>query len=464
MLHPTNTENEALRRLALQHLWMHNADWEQMDVDGEPLIVVGGQGLRVTDAEGNQWIDVNGGYASVNIGYGRTEVADAADAQMRQIAYFPQRAANPSTIRLAAKLAAIAPGSLSRTFFVSGGSEANETALKIARAYHHRHGEQGRYKIISRKGSYHGATGGVLWLGSVDGRDDYEPPYPGMLYAPQPDTYRCEFGSPDAHSCAMRCADAIEQLIQTEGPETVAAVIAEPIASGPGAAVPGDVYWPMVRAICDRYGVLLIVDEIVTGFGRTGTMFALEHWGVVPDIMTIAKGMSSTYLPLGAAVVCKEIADEFAGSGNQLHHVFTAAGHPVAAAAGLRNIEIIESEGLVENAVTVGSYFKNRLQGLYEKHAIIGDVRGIGLMLSMEFVADRPTKQRFPAEASISRRLTTSFKKRALLLRAHGDTIVNMSPPLCITTQDVDEIVGAIDESLAEVETEIGVAALSRNT
>jgi adenosylmethionine-8-amino-7-oxononanoate aminotransferase len=452
------TETEELRALALEYLWMHNADWEQMARDGEPLIVVEGDGLQVTDSDGNRWLDVNGGYASVNVGYGRHEIAEAAYEQMRRINYFPQRAANPPTIRLAQKLAEISPGRLARTFFASGGSEANETALKIARAYHHRRGDKGRYKIVSRRSSYHGATGGVLWLGAIEGTPpaEYEPAYPGLLYAPQPHTYRCEFGSRSASECATRCAEAIEQLIQTNEPETVAAVIAEPIASGPGAVVPGDEYWPLVREICDRYGVLLIADEIVTGFGRTGKMFALEHWGVEPDIMTIAKGMCSTYLPLGAAVARQEIADEFAGEGNQFHHVFTASGHPVAAAAGLKNIEILEADGLVENAVEVGGYFKGRLKELQDQHPIIGDVRGIGLMLALEFVADRASKERFAKEQKIPQRLTNAFKQRGLLLRAHGDTIVNMSPPLCITRQDVDEIVASIDESLAEVEAEIG--------
>ena len=305
---------------------MPNADWAQMRLDDEPLIIVGGQGLRVTDSDGNRWIDVNGGYASVNVGYGREEIVDAAYEQMQQIAYFPQQTVTPPTVRLAAKLAEITPGSLSRTFLVTGGSEANETALKIARAYHHRCGEPGRYKIISRKGSYHGATGGVLWMGAVEGTlVDYEPPYPGLLYAPQPNTYRCEFNSESAAECATRCAQAIEQLILTHGPSTVAAVIAEPIAGGPGTAVPGDPYWPMVREICDMYGILLIADEVVTGFGRTGKLFALEHWDVVPDIMTIAKGLCSTYIPLGAAIVRKEIGDKFSSENIRLNHVFTAS-------------------------------------------------------------------------------------------------------------------------------------------
>jgi adenosylmethionine-8-amino-7-oxononanoate aminotransferase len=436
---------------------MHNADWSEMAQQGEPLVIVEGRGLRVKDANGKTWIDVNGGYASVNIGYGRQEIAEAAYDQLQRIAYFPQRTTNPPTVLLAAKLAEMTPGSLSRTFLVSSGSEANETALKIARAYHHRRGDQGRYKIISRRGSYHGATAGVLWLGSValSPRTDYEPAYPGMLHAPQPNVYRCEFGSKTASECAVRCVKAIEELILFHQPQTVAAVIAEPIASGPGAVVPGDEYWPMLREICDKYGVLLIIDEIITGFGRTGRMFAVEHWGVIPDITTLGKGISSSYLPLSATVVRKEIAEAFTGEDKLLRHVFTFAGHPVAAAAGLKNIEIIERERLVENAAEVGSYFKGRLEELHAKHPIIGDVRGIGLMLSIELVADRATKARFPRELKVSDRISEKFKHRGLLMRAHGDTLVNMTPPLCITKGDVNEIIAAVDDVLGELEAEL---------
>ena len=450
------TTTDELRRLALDHLWMHNVAWTEMETLNEPLMIVGGKGLRVTDSDGGSWIDVNGGYASVTVGYGRDEIAAAVQEQMEQIAYFPIRTAPPATIRLAAKLAEITPGSLSRTFFVSGGSEANETALKIARAFHHRQGEDQRHKIISRRGSYHGATGGVLWLGAMPGAlKDYGPPNPSAIYAPQPNLYRCEFNSQSLSECAQRCAQAIEDLIVEEGPETVAAVIAEPIAGGMGAAVPGDEYWPMVREICDRYGVLLIADEIVTGFGQTGKLFGLEHWNVVPDIMSIAKGMCSTYIPLGATVVTQEIAEAFSQPESFFNHVFTAAGHPVATAAGYANIDIILNEGLVNNAVEMGAYMKGHLDELYERHPIIGDVRGLGLMNSIEFVADRQTKARFAPELKIQQRLSQAFKERGLILRAHGDTIVNMFAPLCITKRDIEDIAAGVDEAIGAVERDI---------
>ena len=275
-------ETEALRRTALEHLWMHNQDWVRMAEEGGPPIVVEGSGIRVTDSEGNSFIDCNGGYASVNLGYGRTEIADAVREQMHRLVYFPQGSTTEPVIRLLEKLAEVTPGSLERSWPVTGGSEANETAVKIARAYHKRRGEAGRYKIISRKGSYHGATGAVMWMGAA-GHADYGPSFPGMVYAPQPNHLSREFGRETASECAVRCAEAVEKLIEYHGADTVAAVIAEPIAShgteGPKAA-PGEEYWPMLRQICDRHGVLLIADEVVCGFGRTGKWFGVEHFGV----------------------------------------------------------------------------------------------------------------------------------------------------------------------------------------
>ena len=454
----TTADTQSLRDTALAHLWMHNRDWTQMAEEGGPLVIAEGSGIRVTDTDGGSWIDVNGGYSSVNVGYGRTEIAEAAYEQMLKIAYFPQTTTTPPMARLAEKLAQIAPGSLSRVFPVSGGSEANETALKIARAYHRRRGEPGRYKIISRKGSYHGATAGVIWLGGENkSRFDYEPAPPGMVYAPQPDPYECELGGETPSECAVRCAEAVERLIDYHNPATVAAVIAEPVAGG---IVPGDEYWPMLRDICDKHGVLLIADEVVTGFGRTGKMFGVENWDVVPDVMSIAKGIVSSYLPIGATVARDEIADLFTGKDKELRHVFTFSGHPVAAAAALKNIEIIESEGLVENSAVVGAYLKEQLEGLMVDHPTIGGVQGIGLQLRMELVSDRATKERFPKDVEVADRLNDKFKSHGLILRAGGKAI-NFGPPLCITKEEVDEIVHAIDLSFWELEGDLGIARMA---
>jgi adenosylmethionine-8-amino-7-oxononanoate aminotransferase len=455
-------DSETLREKSLQYLWMHNRDWTQMAEDGEPMIAVGGKGVRITDGDGRSWIDVNGGYNSVNVGYGRDEIADAAYEQMVKLTYFPNGTTTVPMVELAEKIAEIAPGSLNRVFPVSGGSEANETALKIARAYHKRRGDNGRYKIISRRGSYHGTTAGVLWLGgsAATPRADFEPAYPGMVHAPQPNPYHCELGGETASECATKCAMAIEELIQFHGPETVAAVIAEPISTPGGGVVPGDEYWPLLREICDHHGVLLIADEVINGFGRTGEMFAVNHWGVVPDIMTIAKGIISSYLPLAATVVKDEVADAFAGKENYFKHVLTFSGHPVSAAASLKNIEIIQNENMVENSRDVGAYFKEQLEGLAGDHPLIGDVRGRGLIMGVELVANRETREPVAEDVHIADKLNERFKKYGLILRMSGN-IINIGPAICITEGEVDEIVHALDVSLWEVEGEMGVAQMA---
>ncbi len=447
-----------LREKLVRYLWMHNRDWVQLAEEGDPMIAVRGEGVRIIDANGNSWIDVNGGYNSVNVGYGRQEIADAAYEQMSRISYFPNGAVTEPTALLAKKLAEITPGTLSRTFPVSGGSEANETAIKIARAYHKRRGDSRRYKIISRIGSYHGTTGGVLWLGGSPDtqRDDYEPAYPGMVYAPPPLPMRSAAGVESPSECAIRCARAVEELIEFEGPETVAAVIGEPVAIPLGAVVPGDEYWPMMRDICDRYGVLLIADEVINGFGRTGKMFAVEHWNIEPDIMTIAKGIVSSYLPMAAAIASEEVAGVFAGEEDYLRHVLTSSGHPVSAAASLKNIEIIESERMVQNSAQVGAYFKEQLEGMMGDHPSMGDVRGLGLIMGIDLVRDRDTWEQFTPEDRVADRLNERFKNNGLILRMAGP-VIHIGPPLCITESEVDEIVHALDISLWEFEGEVGM-------
>ena len=448
---------EALRRTALDHLWMHNRDWVQMAEEGDPVIIMEGKGVKVTDSAGKKWIDVNGGYASVNIGYGRTEIAEVVREQMKKLCYYPQASVTEPQVRLLEKLAQITPGSLERTWPCTGGSEANETAIKIVRSYHKRRGEPGRYKIISRRGSYHGGTGGVMWLGTLAARADFEPSMPGMVHAPQPLPYHCELGGKTPTECAERCAQAIEDLILFHGPQSVAAVIAEPVSSASGAAVPGDEYWPMLRQICDKYGVILIADEVITGFGRTGKMFAVEHWDVVPDIMTVAKGIVSSYLPVAATIVTREVADVFAGEDNIFRQALTGGGHPVTSAAALKNIEIMESEGMVRNSAETGAYFLEQLHGLKDDHPIIGDVRGLGLMVAVELVSDRETKERFSPDLHLRERLIAKFEQQGLILRPITAELITMSPPLCITRSEVDEIVVGLDRTLGEIETELGI-------
>ena len=447
----TMSRGSDARQAALDHLWMHNRSWTTDAESGRPPIITRGHGIHVTDAEGREWIDVNGGYMCVNIGYGRTELADAMREQMSKLVYFPQGSTTEPLVELSAKLAEITPGDLERSWPVTGGSEANETAIKIARAYHRRRGEAGRYKIISRVGSYHGALGATMWLGGDGGREDYEPAFPGMLYAPQPDAYNSPIPGESDAECAARCAQAIEDLINFHGPSSVAAVIAEPVSSSMGAAVPGDEYWPMLRQICDRYGVILIADEVITGFGRTGSMFAMEHWNVTPDIMTMAKGITSSYVPLANAIVTNEVADVFAGSDNIFKQALTFGGHPVTAAVALKNIEIMQTEGLPDNSAEVGSHILDRLNDLAEEHPMIGNVRGRGLLLGVELVADRDTKTRFSKDVQLGNRLSDAFEAESLILRC-GDDRIGIGPSLCITHEEADELVNRLDRAFTRVE------------
>ncbi|MCI0799154.1 MAG: aspartate aminotransferase family protein, partial [Chloroflexi bacterium] len=389
--------------------------------------------------------------------YGRTEIADAAYAQMLKLTYMPMGTTTEPTIQLAEKIASITPGDLSRCFFTSGGSEAVETAMKLARAYFKRVGEPTRFKFISRKGSYHGATFGTLALGgtAIFPKTDYEPLLAGVFHGPQPNPYRCEYGGATPEECAERCANAIEEIIKFQGPDSVAAVIAEPVSSPMGAVVPGPNYWPMLREICDRYGCLLIADEVITGFGRTGKMFACEHWGITPDIMTVAKGITSGYIPMGGAITRKPISDAFIGSERvAFRHVITFGGHPVAAAASLKNIEIMETEGMVENSATMGRYLLDGLEELKQKHTIIGDVRGLGLFCGMEMVKDRQTKEYFPAEAELGPKLTQGFSSNGLILR--GGDVMNIAPPLCVTSGEIDEIVSVLDRVIGQTARDLG--------
>ncbi len=454
----TETQVKELQESALEHLWVYLREPSDMAEKGEPQIFVDGKGCQVTDALGHTYTDVMSGLWLKNVGYGRTEIADAAYQQMLQLTYMPMGSTTEPTIKLAEKIASIAPGDLSRCFFTSGGSEAVETAMKLARAYFKRVGEPTRVKFISRKGSYHGATFGTLALGGspIFPKGDYEPLLAGVFHGPQPLPYRCEYGGTTPEECAERCVKAIEDIIKFQGHDTVAAVVAEPVSTPYGAAVPGPNYWPMLREVCDRYGCLLIADEVITGFGRTGRMFACEHWGVTPDIMTVAKGITSGYIPMGGAITRKPISDAFVGSQRAaFRHVITFGGHPVAAAASLKNIEIMEEEGLVENAAAMGRRMLDGLMELKQKHQIIGDARGLGLLCGLEIVRDRQTKEYFPAEVELGTRLTQGFSENGLILR--GGDVINIAPPLCVTAGEVDEILSGLDRVIGQTARELGV-------
>jgi adenosylmethionine-8-amino-7-oxononanoate aminotransferase len=445
----------SLRALGEAHFWPHARMAGDLSSPGAVKIVTSGDGVWVRDDGGRRYFDTLSGMWLNNIGHGRREIADAVHAQICELGYAPDGSVHPATLALAAKVAELAPDPASRVFFVSGGSEGVETAMKMAKKFHRNRGEAGRYKFISRRGSYHGATHGCLSLGGGGSNTgaEYGPlPYGGVRVQ-GPDQYRNPFGGHDGTG-DLECAREIERAILNEGPGTVAAVIGEPISAAAGVHIPHREYWPMVREICDRHGVLLICDEVITGFGRTGRMFATEHWGVVPDITVVAKALTSGYVPIGAAIAAQHVADAFIGPARTaFNHRITFGGNPVSCAAGLANLRVLESEDLVRNAAYMGGYLFDRLQDLY-RHEIVGQVRGgLGLICAVEIVVNRATKEPFPKQARLAHRAGLLMERHGLLGRA-GD-IVFVAPPLCVTRSEVDFLVAQLDAVIAELQADL---------
>ena len=444
----TGEEIEELKQLGEAHFWPHSRPIADMSEESGIKLATKAEGVWVEDGQGGRWLDTLSGMWLKNIGHGRKEIAEAVFEQMQDVSYSPGGTVSPATVNLAAKVASLAPDKESRVYFTSGGSEAVETAIKMAKAYHKNNGEPTRWKVVSRRGSYHGATHACMALGGggVASGQDYGPLQPGNVHISNPNSYR------GPHS-DLECADELETVILHEGPQTVAAFIGEPVSAANGIHLPDPGYWPRIREICDKYGVIMICDEVITGFGRTGKMFATEHWGVKPDIFTVAKALTSGYLPIGAAVASKSVGDMFLGEENTFRHLITFGGNPASCAAGLANLAIMENEGVVENSAEMGNYLYEQLQTLYE-HPIVGDVRGgMGVLAAVELVKDRDTKERFPEEAQLAKKLTPIMEKNGLLGR-FGD-IISIAPPLTITKDEVDFVVGAVNSSLEEVRNQL---------
>jgi len=457
---PSVDDVAGLERAALENMFIGMSNHAQLAEEGGPIILTESSGIRVKDIHGNEYIDGISGMYFRNVGHGREEIARAIYEQLSAVSMNVYAGATPKIIQLAAKIAELTPGDLNRTFFSQGGSDANETALKMAQAYHVRTGDKGRFKVISRRGSYHGATYGTMWLGGHPGfpRTDYQPKPANVVHVPQPDPYRCELGGTTAEECATLCAQAIEDAILFEGPESVSAVIGEPISQPLGGVIPHESYWPRVREICDRYGVLLIFDEVITGFGRLGTWFGSDYVGVMPDIMTFAKGITSGYWPLGGAVATNNVADIFAGGPEKtFSHMYTYSAHPGGGAAGMAALEIMERENLVQNARQRGEQLAETLADIKDRHPIVGDARGTGLIQGLELVKDRETKEHFDPSVRLNARLTEKLIDRGIWIRVPA-FILPLAPPLIITADEIDEMTTAIDESLTEVESELGVA------
>ena len=455
----TEQEVEGLRQEALDHYWMHARQVNDLKEPGAMRVMTEGKGCWVTQADGTRYFDALSGLWVKAAGYGRKEIADAVyETMLTGMTYHPTATASPNSIRLASRVAGISPDKESRVFLVSGGSEAVETAVKMAKKYHRNRGEAMRFKIISRTGSYHGATHLCMTLGggSVANSQDYGPVLLGTPKTTQPQQYRCHHCR-DEGQCNLKCAYDVERTIEAEGPEQVAAVIGEPVSAAASVAVPHPDYWPTLRAICDKYGVLLIVDEVITGFGRTGKMFASEHWGLKPDIMTVAKALTSGYLPIGAAIASKKVADTFVGGESEtFRHLITFGGNPVSAAAALANLDIFEEEDLVGNSDRMGEYMSQQLQTLYE-HPIVGDIRHAGgLLFGIELVKDKETREKFPKEADLRKRLTKLMHKHHVFMIANE--VIALAPPLCITREEVDHVVKTVDTIIGELEKELDIA------
>jgi len=429
----------------------------------EPVIYVRGRGVTLTDIEGREYIDGLSGLWNVNVGHGRTELADAAAHQMKELAYCSGYigSSNIPAIELAQRLAELAPG-MEAVFFVSGGAEANESAFKTARFYWKAQGKPGKVKVIARQHGYHGVTlqamsatlMGTFWK-------MFEPRVPGFVHVQTCYPYRFE-GAKPGETVGQAAARELEEMILREGPETVAAFIGEPIHGAGGVIYPTDDYWPLVREVCTRHGVLLIADEIITGFCRTGRWFGLEHWNVTADILCFAKGVTSGYIPLGGMMVSKTIKEtmDTVDPASRWMHAATYSAHPTSCAVALKNIEIMERESLCERAEKMGHLFHTKLKEAFGDHPNVGDVRGgKGLLAAVEFVEDRATKKNIPGDRKVAARLLTEMMKRGVLTRtrpaagAHpgpGD-ILFFAPPLIITEAEIDKLINVSQEAVKVV-------------
>lgn len=434
------------------------------DFERDYRLLERGEGIYLYDADGKRYIDGTSGSAAVtNIGHGVQQVMKAVETHIRQYAYCPSHYfANRPAMELAELLASITPEGLNKVWLVSDGSEATETAVKFARQYHLARGNPSKSLIISRWLSYHGATLGALGFGGhAIRRSPYLPLYRNMPHIPPAYCYRCEYGA-TYPECDMQCAWALENEIRRQGPENVAAFIAEPIVGAAlGAVPPVDEYFGIIRGICDRYNVLFIADEVMTGFGRTGEIFGMDNWGVKPDLMACAKGISGGYVPLGAVIMDEEIIHTMQEAGQDVIAGHTYCAHHLIAAVAIAVVQYMIDEDLVDRSRENGAYFIEKLYSL-KSHEIVGDVRGRGLFVGVEFVLDKATKKPFPAEDQVAARIGSEALDLGLITYPgtgnvngdQGDHIL-LSPPLIIDCEQIDEIVAILDDSISRVEDEL---------
>ena len=442
----------SIQQEALDHVWIHQAPWSELAERDGLRIFDRGEGSTLWDIHGKAYLDGISGLWVVNVGHGRTEIAEVMGKQAARLSYASASSFTTTpAVQLGQMLAEIAPGDLSRVFFCSGGSEAVETAIKIAKQVQAMRGFPRRYKVIARRGSYHGMTMGAMSLTAARNETFFGPFMYGVSHVPHPNRYRSDFGV-EGEQADIMAARYVEQEIENQGPETVACVIGEPISSAAGVHVPSPKYWQMLREICDRHGVLLIADEVINGFGRTGKMFATEHFDFVPDIMTIAKGLTSGYAPMAAAIVRPAVFESFKEQASiGMEHLLTFGGHPVAAVAAIKNIEILRDEDLVARCAEMGTYLKARLEEL-RAHPSVGDVRGIGLYCALDLVRNKTTKVKLGKASAFVRRVNEITMERGFATRTWD--VMHFAPPLVVTREEIDQMVTIADEALTTAERE----------
>lgn len=453
-----NQRNQDIVEADRAHVWHHLTQHDAF-TSSDPLVLVSGQGMSVTDAAGRTYLDATaGGVWSVNVGFGRYEIADAVHRQMTELCYFAGSFGTVPGAEFATALLKKMPG-LGRVFFSSSGSEANEKAYKMVRQHAHRRGDGSKKKIIYRDRDYHGTTIATLSSsGQNERREHYGPYTPGFVAFSNCCCYRCPFGK-EYGSCNIECAQDLETVIQQEGPETVGAVVLEAITAGGGVIPPVPEYFPIIESICRKYDVLLHIDEVVCGLGRTGSWFGYEHYGVKPDIVTLAKGVASGYAAISCTVTTEELFETFRSAPEDplsyFRDISTFGGCTAGPAAALVNLAIIQREQLIENAARQGDYLLDQLRGLAEKHAVIGDVRGKGLLAGIELVQDQVSKQ--PVDESIAMAIQGACLQQGVMVGRTNRSIsklnntILLSPALIASRSDIDDIVLAIDRSLDSV-------------
>ncbi|HTX32783.1 MAG TPA: aspartate aminotransferase family protein [Solirubrobacteraceae bacterium] len=449
------SDHEALQKAAAEHLWLHFSRMGAYQRGEEIPVIVRGEGCYLEDTHGNRYLDALAGLFAVQIGYSYgDEIGEAAAKQMRELPFYTNWSyAHPRAIELATEVAQLAPGDLERVFFTSGGSESVESAWKLARQYHTLRGER-RWKAIARNVAYHGTTMGALSINGVaELRTPFEPLVPGVFHVSNTVAYHRPEGETEAQFTAW-LLDELERTIEAEGPNTIAMVIMEPVQNAGGAIVPPEGYWSGVRELCDRYGILLCADEVITGFGRVGAWFGSERYGIRPDIITCAKGLSSAYASIGAVIASERVAEPFLAPGTTYTHGITFGGHPVQAAIALANLKIMRGERIVEGVAEREGTFRDTLATLLDL-PIVGDLRGVGYFYALELVKDKDTRETFTDEECedlLRGFLSPRLLEAGLICRAddRGDPVIQISPPLIAGQEEFDRMTAILGDVLSE--------------